>query len=39
VHIEEFVTGIPEKGRPGRSDGKKKKTLIIVEVRPGRKTV
>lgn len=39
VHIEEFVPGGPEKGKPGRSDGKKKKTLIIVEVRSGSKTV
>ncbi len=38
VHIDEFVTGGPEKGKPGRSDGKKKKTLIMVEVRPGCKT-
>lgn len=38
VHIDEFVTGGPEKGMPGRSDGKKKKTLIMVEVRPGGKT-
>lgn len=38
VHIDEFVTGGPEKGMPGRSDGKKKKTLIMVEVRPNGKT-
>jgi transposase-like protein len=38
VHVDEFVTGGPEKGKPGRSDGKKKKTLIMVEVRPGGKT-
>jgi transposase-like protein len=38
VHIDEFVTGGPEKGKPGRSDGKKKKTLIMVEIRPGQKT-
>jgi hypothetical protein len=38
VHIDEFVTGGPEKGKPGRSYGKKKKTLIMVEVRPGSKT-
>ena len=38
VHIDEFVTGGPEKGKPGRSDGKKKKTLIMVEVRAGGKT-
>ena len=38
MHIDEFVTGGPEKGKPGRSDGKKKKALIMVEVRPGSKT-
>lgn len=38
VHIDEFVTGGPEKGKPGRSDGKKKKTLIMVEVRAAGKT-
>jgi hypothetical protein len=27
VHIYEFVTGGPEKGNPGHSNGKKKKTL------------
>lgn len=37
VHIDEFVTGGPEKGKPGRSDGEKKKTLVMVEVRPGNK--
>jgi transposase-like protein len=35
VHV---VTGGPEKDKPGRSDGKKKKTLIMVEVRPNGKT-
>lgn len=38
VHIDEYVTGGPEPGKPGRSDGKKKKTLILVEVRGGDKT-
>jgi transposase-like protein len=38
VHVDEFLTGGPEKGKPGRSNGKKKKTLIMVEVRPGGKT-
>lgn len=38
VHVDEFVTGGPEPGKPGRADGKKKKTLILVEVRPGNKT-
>src|SRR3954470_20842524 len=38
VHIDEFVTGGPELGKPGRSNGNKKKTLIMVEVRPGNKT-
>ena len=38
VHIDEYVTGGPESGKPGRSDGKKKKTLILVEVRDGNKT-
>jgi len=33
VHIDEYVTGGPEAGKPGRSIGKKKKTLIMVEVR------
>ena len=33
VHIDEYVTGGPEPGKPGRSEGKKKKTLIMVEVR------
>jgi len=37
VHIDEFVTGGPEKGKPGRSDGKKKKTFIMAEIRPGKK--
>ena len=27
VHIDEYVTGGTEPGKPGRSDGKKKKTL------------
>lgn len=38
VHIDEYVTGGPEPGKPGRSDGKKKKTLILVEVRNDNKT-
>ena len=38
VHIDEFVTGGPEPNKPGRSDGNKKKTLIMVEVRPDNKT-
>ena len=38
VHIDEYVTGGPEAGKPGRSDGKKKKTLILVEVRNDNKT-
>jgi transposase-like protein len=38
VHIDEFVTGGPETEKPGRSDGKKKKTLMMVEVRSGNKT-
>jgi transposase-like protein len=38
VHIDEYVTGGPEPGKPGRSDGKKKKALIMVEVRDGNKT-
>lgn len=38
VHIDEYVTGGPEPGKRGRSDGKKKKTLILVEVRNGHKT-
>lgn len=38
MHIDEFVTGGPEKGKPGRSGGKMKKTLIMVEVRLGSKT-
>ncbi|MEO6843644.1 MAG: IS1595 family transposase [Ginsengibacter sp.] len=38
VHIDEYVTGGTEPGKPGRSDGKKKKTLIMVEVRDGNKT-
>ncbi len=38
MHINEFVTGGSEKGKPGCSVGKKKKTLIMVEVRPGSKT-
>ncbi len=38
VHIYEYVTGGPEPGKPGRSDGKKKKTLILVEVRNDNKT-
>ena len=38
VHIDEYVTGGPESGKPGRSDGKKKKTLIMVEVRDDNKT-
>lgn len=33
VHIDEYVTGGPEAGKPGRSDGKKKKALMMVEVR------
>ena len=37
VHIDEFVTGGPEKGKPGRSDGKKKKTLLMAEIRPAGK--
>lgn len=38
VHIDEYVTGGPETGKPGRCAGKKKKTLILVEVRNDNKT-
>ena len=38
MHIDKFVTGGPEKAKLVRSDGKKKRTLIIVEVGPGSKT-
>jgi hypothetical protein len=38
VHVDELVTGGHEKGKPGRYNGKKKKTLKMVEVRPGSKT-
>jgi len=38
VHIDEYVSGGAEAGKPGRSHGKKKKTLIMVEVRAGNKT-
>ena len=38
VHIDEYVTGGPEPGKPGRSIGKKKKTLIMVELRDDNKT-
>ena len=38
VHIDEYVTGGPEPGKPGRSIGKKKKTLIMVELRGDNKT-
>lgn len=31
VHVDEFVTGGPEASMPGRSYGKKKKSLIMVE--------
>ncbi|MFV0591785.1 MAG: IS1595 family transposase [Niabella sp.] len=36
VHVDEYVVGGPESGKPGRStDGKKKKAVIMVEVRNG----
>ena len=38
VHIDEYVTGGSEPAKPGRSDGKKKKALIMVEVRNNNKT-
>ncbi len=38
VHIDECVTGGPEPAKPGRSDGKKKKSLTMVEVRDNNKT-
>lgn len=38
VHVDEYVTGGPEPGKRGRSDGKKKKTMILVEVRADNKT-
>ena len=38
VHVDDFTTGGPEPGKPGRSDGKKKKTLLMVEVRQGNTT-
>jgi transposase-like protein len=34
LHVDQFVAGGPKKYKPGRSDGKKKKTPILVEVRP-----
>jgi transposase-like protein len=37
VHVDEYVTGGPEAGKPGRSLGKKKKTLILLEVRKDEK--
>lgn len=37
VHIDEFVTGGKEAEKPGRSLGKKKKTLLMVEIRPENK--
>lgn len=32
VHVDEFLIGGPEEGRPGRSQGAKKKVIIAVEV-------
>lgn len=38
VQIDEFVVGGPEKSLRGRSDGRKKKSLIMLEVIKGKKT-
>lgn len=37
VHIDEFITGGPEPTKRGRSLGRKKKSLIMVEVIDGKK--
>ena len=37
VHVDELVTGGPEKTRRGRSYGRKKKSLIMMEVVAGKK--
>ncbi|MGH2564086.1 MAG: IS1595 family transposase, partial [Ginsengibacter sp.] len=37
-HIDEYVTGGTEPGKVGSSDSKKKKTLIMVEVRDNNRT-
>ena len=36
VHVDEFVTGGPEQ-KPGRSHGRKKKSLIMLEIIEGKK--
>ena len=38
VHVDEFVTGGPERNKRGRSYGKKKMSLIMVEIIDGKKT-